>query len=134
MRTIITTNFLLSDFEVDPKEITEMLKIEPSLTWKKGDLVHPKARITRKFNGWLFNPSLKNEEEIDIQLLSLIDKLNPAWSILVQLINNSCCAQISIKINAYDDDIPAINFAPETIKKIAEINAAIDIDLYILNK
>jgi Domain of unknown function (DUF4279) len=104
------------------------------LTWKKGDLVHPKARITREFNGWQLNPNLNNEEDLDTQLLSLIDKLNPVWSILIQLINNSCYAQISIKIDAYDDDIPAINFAPETIKKIAEINAAIDIDLYILNK
>jgi hypothetical protein len=133
METQIILSFLLSDFEQDPEEITNLLGIAPSLTWKKGDLIHPKAHIIRKFNGWEFKPDLSEDEQLEVKLFSLVDELNKAWKTLIELTNNNCYAEISIVINVYGDNIPAINFEPEIIRKIAEINASIDIDLYILD-
>jgi Domain of unknown function (DUF4279) len=135
METQIISSFLLSHFQEEPEEITNLLQITPSQTWKTGDLIHPKSRLLRDHNGWEMKPDLnKEDKELESQLLSLIERLNRSWGKLVELTSNDYyCAEISIVINVYGNDVPAINFSPEVIKKIAEINASIDIDLYVLN-
>jgi Domain of unknown function (DUF4279) len=129
MTTQFLVSFLLSDFDQNPEEITHLLGIKPSLTWKRGDLIHPKATIIREFNGWELKGNL-NDEDLETQLSTLIEELKTGWRGLIELKDNNCYAQLSIIINVCDGNIPAVSFTPEIVKNLAEINAAIDIDLY----
>jgi hypothetical protein len=84
MNTEILVDFLLVDFEIEPEEITLLLKISPSKTWKIGDLISPKAVIYRKSNGWQLKSTLPHSEELEKHITSILEQLTPSWHVLTE--------------------------------------------------
>lgn len=128
--------FQLSGVALDPDEITAKVGIEPTQTWKTGDLViRPKGRrVTRKFSIWEVKSKLDPlgeldpTEVLDLHVESVFEQLEPGWESLVKICPDYD-ALICGVIYAYTD-MPAISLTKENIKKISELNAGIDIDVY----
>lgn len=126
----ISASFNLTGLDFDPQNITDKLGIIPTKTWKIGDLVHPKATLKRQHNGWVINSKLGKNNDLEAHIKSLFEQLQPIWDI-VQEIGHNYDAEISCVIYT-EAEVPAIHLDKEIINKSHQINAEIDIDLYIL--
>lgn len=128
--------FRLSGVDFDPDEITAKVGIKPTETCKTGDLViRPKGRpVTRKLSIWKVKSKLDPlgqldpTEVLDLHVESVFEQLEPGWESLVKICPDYD-ALICGVIYAYTE-MPAISLTKENIKKISELNAGIDIDVY----
>lgn len=126
----IRTRLIIADFECPPEEITEILGINPTKTWLKGQPVTPKAKNTRKENAWelLIDFSPENNT-VDAQVESLLSIITPNIEKFANLPSNVDII-LSCVIFTRPDGFPVIGFSKKLIKILALINADIDIDLY----
>lgn len=128
----IAAKFTLTDFECSPREITERLGISPTKTWEIGDLISPRGQREYEFNGWRLDSELHNSLDLEEQLKALLQQLDVAWKELAKT-----CQQYEsefsfvIYLDNDDGQIPAVHFSPELIAKIHQLNAAIDLDIYV---
>lgn len=138
MSNEISVAFTLTGFDFDPEEITKLLKISPTTTWRLGDLIG-KSILRCKHNGWRLNSELENsldselENSIDLDnhIKYLLNKLQPSWQTLVEICYQYD-AEISCVIYSCEAQGPAIHFDKEIIRCVAELNAEIDVDYYCL--
>lgn len=127
--TLLGTDFSPEDLE--PEEITTALGIVPTETWKVGDLISKKATFHHKQNGWSLKSKLEDSATLEDHVESVLEQLKPSWQPLVKMCTRYY-TEIECVIYVFGDDSPAIHFNRETLKRISELNAEIDIDLYIL--
>lgn len=126
----ISVSFELKGSELEPEKITALLGIIPTKTWRVNDLVHPKAGVRRKSNGWSLKSKLDKSAELDEHIKSIFEQLQPSWQSLVEI-----CQQYDAIIDcvAYGyKQIPAICLDKDIVRKTAELNAEIDVDIYFL--
>ncbi|HBB34111.1 MAG TPA: hypothetical protein DDZ80_31015 [Cyanobacteria bacterium UBA8803] len=126
----ISVSFRLAGIDFNPEEITALVGIIPSKTWKIGDLIDPRSSIRRKCNGWSLESKLDKSTNLDEQIKSVFEQLQPGWQSLVEI-----CARhdalIDCAIYVYKQ-VPAIHFDKDIVRKATELNAEIDVDLYFL--
>jgi hypothetical protein len=122
--------FKITGFDCPPSNITNLIGIEATKTWLKGDLTHPKAIIKHRQNGWMLQSSLSKDTPLREQIESLLDIVLPRKGVLRKLPNGSeksiLCAVYSV------DGRPDISLPADVIIAIAEIGANLDLDLYLL--
>ena len=105
---------------------TEIVKsISEGVTvWKKGDKVQG-SLITRKQDGWELESTLPKENSLSEHVKSIIQCVYP---------NLLTIARDSVKLSAavymYGLDRPSLRIDAEAIRKLAELGAELDIDLY----
>lgn len=64
--------------ELDPGEVTALLGCEPSLSYRKGELVSPgRSEVRRKYGMWNLKGADSEPEHFDQQIQSLLEKLTP---------------------------------------------------------
>ncbi len=95
----IQVKYVLTNFVVDPAEITRILGIQPSRTWRKGEII-PKTSLPHKSNGWLVESGLANTAEFEEHLDSLATALSPTIKKISNL-PNGIEAEISCVIYIY---------------------------------
>jgi hypothetical protein len=128
----ISVLFELRGSELEPEKITALLGIIPTKTWRVNDLVHPKAGVRRKSNGWSLKSQLDKSAELDEHIKWIFEELQPSWQSLVEICKQYD-ALISCAVYRYQQ-IPAIDLDKDIVKKAAELNAGIDVDVYYLPK
>lgn len=117
-------------FEYDINYINKILDMKPTKSWNKGEKRHPSATILHKQNGWMLRSNLPSNSTINDQAHDLIESIRPKKK---QLIDLSKKAEITIYCSVYTSlGRPEIYFGKDIIKFLSEINAAIDVDSYIL--
>jgi len=126
----ISVLFELRGSELEPEKITALLGIIPTKTWRVNDLVHPKAGVRRKSNGWSLKSQLDKSAELDEHIKSIFEELQPSWQSLVEICKQYD-ALISCAVYRYQQ-IPSIYFDKDIVRKTAELNAQIDVDIYFL--
>lgn len=126
----ISASLTITGLDFDPQDITDQLEIIPTKTWKMGDLIHSKGTIKRKHNGWVIESNLSKDNELEDHIKVLFKQFHPVWK-RVQEISHKYDIEISCVIYT-DGEVPSIHFDQEIINKSNQINAEIDIDLYIL--
>ncbi|MDJ0600378.1 MAG: DUF4279 domain-containing protein [Crocosphaera sp.] len=128
----ILASLTITEFNCDPQNITNKLKIIPTKTWKIGDRINPKTTLTRKHNGWVLDSKLSKDNDLESHFKSLFYQLQPVWESLQEIAYHY---DIEISCVIYTDgEIPTIHLDKEIINKSHQINAEIDIDLYVLPK
>lgn len=136
MKSEVSVSLTLTGIDLEPEKITEEIGIKPSEIWRKGELVDPRAIIRYKENGWRLLSPLENSNRIadpnDLEILtrSLLEKLQPVWDNVVKT-----CSQYYTELNCViyvSDQVPAIHFDADILEKLQQLNAAIDVDLYVL--
>ncbi len=127
----LAASFTLTGFDVNPEEITAMVGVTPTQTWRTGDLVDPRATVRRKSNGW----KVSSESDTAADLGELVGKvlviLRPGWPVLQQLVAQHN-ALFNCVVHVYDSGAPAISLDKDLIRAVADLGVGVDIDLYCL--
>lgn len=131
MHSEIRTAFILSGPNVLADEITATLGTAPTKTWKIGDPFDPRASPLRADGGWQLDSGLPPSAELERQVRELRRLLEPAQTALAGLCARHD-AMLSCAIYSYEGDRPAIHLDRDLVRFFAELNASIDIDLYVL--
>lgn len=130
--------FRLSGVNLNPHEITTFVNIQPTQSWKTGDLdTSPRGRrMVRKFSAWKVESKLAPSGEpdltrdVEMHVESVLEQLQPGWEALTK-ISSQYEALICCVVYAYSH-MPAIHFNRQITRKVSELNASIDIDVYCL--
>jgi len=124
--------FTLTGLDLDPNEITTATNLEPSKAWRKGDLIDPRRPARRhKEGGWSIASGCEDTVDIESQIKALLKRLCPARQALVSL-GKRYDAEVECVMYIYGGERPAEHFDRDAVRQMAELNASIDVDLYIL--
>ncbi len=132
MTVEIEASLTLTGENLIPDEISALLDKVPTKIWKTGDLISPRSTLRRKQNGWSLSSNVEDIYYLESHVKSIFEKLRSSWESLVNLCHLydaeiSCVVYVDV-----GDSVPAIHFDQDTIQKVAELNAEIDVDLYYL--
>lgn len=116
----------VTDFQEHPSKITEILGVQPSKSWLKGDLINERTTIRYKQNGWKITPPLLDNNSLSTNINTLFNVIEPFMGNFNKL--PYCVVEISCCIYVYEY-MPEIFVEPYLVKKISEINAGLDIDI-----
>jgi len=124
----ITVSLTITDFEEHPSEITRILEISPSKVWCKGELIDTRTLIRYKQNGWKVFSSLSKFQTLREHVDSLLGVIVPI-SDRFRTLPPNCQIELTCCLYIYHE-MPEISLDGLTLKKLSELNAGIDIDLY----
>lgn len=125
------SEILICDFDCLHQNIYEIIGIPASRIWHKGDAIITSIR-RYKNNGYVISGNLPQSATLEECIDNVLDKIKPYKDNFKKLpdgvyVELSCCVYI------YGDE-PYIGLSRENIKLLAEINAAYDLDYYILQE
>lgn len=110
-----------------PEDITKQTGLTASRVWYKGE-TRPKSSIIEKENGWELKSSLVEHRTLSDHLEHLLSVVAPVSSELYcftsQYYSLVTCAVY------FDEEAPEIYFSNEMVKRLANLNLYLDIDLY----
>jgi hypothetical protein len=120
----------VTDFTCKHSRITEILGVDPTSVWVKGELINGSLGGISRFgyNSWLYE--IKRNDVIYVQ--KLIDKVIKTFENKIdnfkKLPKNS---EVHLEIVLYlDKGMPSIVFSKKNIKFLSDINASVDFDMY----
>ncbi len=115
--------------------VTERLDIQPTKTWKVGELVkpnHPKNQLLRSYTGWHFEIETKESQDSEDVLRPLLEVFQSKTDTINQLKEEfNLDVSLELVIQIYDGYTPGLVIFPEFSKFAAEINAILDVDMYV---
>lgn len=112
-----------------PEEITTITGIQPTRIWHKGD-IRPKTIIREKENGWELQSKLPKEKPLIEHVEHLLSSIEQSHE-LFKTITARYYTELSCVVYFDESEsLPEIHFDSNLIKKLAELNVSIDIDLY----
>lgn len=124
------------DFPFHPDTIGDMLGLQCSESWQKGDYRSPKVRMRHKENGWQLKSPLGDDAGFEDHLKCIIDAVYPSRMALQKLskeyYTELSCA-IYMAINS-EKSLPSMHIDEEQIRILAEMNLQIDVDLYLTQR
>lgn len=127
--TEVSTTFAVTG-EFSPSEITSLLGIAPSKTYRRGDVIG-NSTLTRQSDGWCLSVARAECLDANKQLKALLAKLRPKFSQLKNIIeHHKLYAEFSFAVYLREDSRPAIYLDKEDLSDIVQLNAEVDIDLY----
>src|SRR2546427_6045517 len=68
----------------DPAEITRRIGVEPSQSWRKGEL-HPKNQMERKFSRWSLASRLDRAADLEAQIKDVLVQMDKKPTELMSL-------------------------------------------------
>ena len=118
----------------NPDEVTSLLGVQPTETWRLGDLV-PRTILRHKHDAWLWSTGyerLDAEHTIDLmsQVRRIFDRLHPDTAKLIDI-----CTRLQLEpalncvLYVEGNYRPAVHFDSDIIQWLAQLRAEIDIDL-----
>ena len=118
------------EFSLD--EVTEKLKVIPTETYKRGDLIPNRSTVHyRKETSWDLGTGYQNSLEVNKQLQEILDKLQNKILIINEIKETySLECKLFIVIKIENGNTPALYMDREIIKFASSIEAEIDLDLY----
>ncbi len=130
MNAEIYAEFVLTGTDLNPEDVTSKVGIQPTKTWLKDDLISPKGRIRYKQNGWKLRSHLQASDDLDEHFRVVLEQLKQSWQPLVELCSIYQAEFCGVIYTS--GDRPVIHFDQEVLKAVLQLNAEIDVDLYVL--
>ena len=137
-KTSLYAYILLSgndDFPLDV--VTERLGVQPTKTWKVGERVkpnHPMNQSLRSYTGWRFEINTKESLDTEDVLRPLLEVFQTKTDTINQLKEElNLVVHLELVIQIYDGYTPGLVIYPEFSKFAAEINAFLDVDMYVFS-
>jgi hypothetical protein len=133
MAVKILAEFILTGINFNPEEITSFLGIAPTKTWRLGDQIQT-SLLTYKHDGWLLSTGEEESLDLNNQLRSVIDQLKPHFSKIKEVCARlNLEAEIGFAVYVENGETPALHFDKDIVQIAADLNAEIDIDLYVFS-
>ncbi|HBU84372.1 MAG TPA: DUF4279 domain-containing protein [Paenibacillus sp.] len=128
-KTEVMAYFSLLGDEFDPNYVTSILKIEPTNTAYKGDIINKKHRI--KETSWTLGTDYEESLDINHQLTKVVDLLRNKVKEINSIRNeNRLSTKFFIVIRIEEGKTPALYLNSDFIEFVNMIHAEIDVDLY----
>ena len=125
-RTEIKASFLITGFSC-AHEVTEVIGVQPTETWVKGDRIG-KSILIRKSNGWRLRSRLSLRADLERHARHILKRIYPRGTKLLSL--KGYQGNFSVAMYIYDSDRPPIVLPAEVVQQMAQLRASVDIDLY----
>jgi hypothetical protein len=114
--------------DFNPSELTQILRIEPTTTWYKGDFIR-KNLYRKETSWWLKTPRIKTFEfeEVFQMLMSILNDKAP---ILGKYAKEN---DLHVKINTVivvSNNMPSIIITKDMAEVLLILNATIEFDMY----
>lgn len=131
MSTNVNVEFVITGELFNPKDMTQLLSIQPTEEWIKGDNV-PNRKIVRKYTCWCYGVGAEESLDINNQLVKILGILNPRREILKGIRKEYDIEYlVLITIKVEDDIKPIMSIKLPIIEMMSYIGAEFDIDMYI---
>ena len=127
----IVVSFRIMEFTCSHGEITKALGIQPTMTWSPGDKVR-NTRLVHKEKGWSIDINLEDAADWHEQVERLLSEVHPFHQDLVRICGDYY-AELACIFYLASDERPEIHFTPQQLRKLADLHAHIDVDLYLLD-
>lgn len=133
-KNTIRTYLRIMDFKCPAEEITRTLGVQPTRTWREGELRSPGTIIRHKENGWELSSGISDHESFEEHTLALLRVIEPNLDAFIQM-GNEYTIELSCAIRMYygiGESTPWLGFDKHAMKVFAKIDAEVDFDLYTL--
>ncbi len=130
MNAEVYAEFSLTGINLNPEEVTSKIGIQPTKTWLKDELISPKAKIRYQQNGWKLRSHLDTSDDLEEHFRVVLDQLKQGWQPLVEMCSVYDAEFCGVVYTS--GDRPTIHFDKEILKAVLQLNAEIDVDLYVL--
>lgn len=111
--------------------------MQPTKTWKVGERVkpnHPINQLLRSYTGWHYEIERKESLDTEDVLRPLLEVFHSKTDTINQLKEElTLDVSLELVIQIYDGYTPGLVIYPEFSKFAAEINAFLDIDMYVFS-
>ena len=130
-------SFRITAEELDPFEISEILGIEPSTSYKKGEQITSttkKGKLLmmgfRRFGFWSINSEEKENKSLEQHIKNLLILLEPLKDELTELLNKGY--EMDFFCGIFSDGCPQSGFdiEPDVLLKLGQLNIKLDVCLY----
>lgn len=120
--------YLFASSEVTSTEkIISLLGFEPTKKWNANDKIGCNGKS--KHNGIRYEPIQKMTGEVEIKLENLLENLLPHKKTIIEL-SHQASIEIQVTYYGHKDEMRGIHLATTIMKKLSELELAIDVDLY----
>ncbi len=123
--------FLLHGENVSPEEITNLVGLQPTRTWRMGDSVQ-KTLLKHKKDGWLLGLPRKRTINFEEELCSLLDKVEPHRDNIIKARERLNLGSLIRCVAYVSDQTPILGFSNKTINRMASLGADFDLDLILI--
>ena len=130
MKSEVTVSFTLTAVDLDPDEVTLMLRQQPTKAWRVGDAIHPNALVRYQQSGWRLASELPSSSTLEDHVRAVLDRLAPV-SVAAMELGNRYDAEVTCVMRIFGADRPPLHLPKDLVKRVAELNADVDIDLYV---
>jgi Domain of unknown function (DUF4279) len=130
MAASIKARFTLTGMNVNPDEISRVIGLTPTKTWRSGE-ERANSDLRWEHDGWMLSTS----EQASLDLAAEIQKLLESIRTRTKEINRArnqfkLDAEIGCSVYIEDHQAPVVHFDREILKAASELGADIDIDIY----
>lgn len=138
MRPQTVLKFFIIGSDFNPKDLTEILELEPDESYRKGEIYKPKYSIegtqrTRIENSWCLVLKSYNVLDLESVFADIILRLNGVRKKLQKFLKESDSeAFLTIKIELTNSLTPSFVLKKETISFMNEFDMELDIDIYYI--
>lgn len=115
--------------EFDPTDISRRLGLEPSRSWKKGDL-NPRTQFERKHSRWSLNSTLEQSASLEEQIVDVLEQLRPCSAAITDL---RATVDGGMQLVGYfHTNYPGFGLSDAVLSELAQLRLGIDCDFYYL--
>ncbi len=122
--------FTITGDDLDPDEITKLVGVSPTDSWKKGD-VNPRNGRERKFGRWSLYSRLARSEEFEAHITDVLAQLDQN-SDGFKKVSQAYKGHMQL-VGYFHSSYPGLYFTPETVQGLAKYNLGVDHDFYYLH-
>ncbi len=117
---------------IDPKEISRVLDIKPTRTWRSGDLVYPPAVRQHKDDGWMLKANYSQGVQLTKYIEALVDQVESKAD---RFQNLPPATTVYVRCDICDHEFRRtdLGLSKKAIQGIAKLGADVDIDYYDLS-
>ena len=132
-KTRIKLTFSIFGDDFDPHLVDNIMKIENTSYYKKGEVIANRNNLVRKETNWQYSEGFVETLFLDELTDDFVDLFVKKVE-LQQFINQyNLETKLEVILEIVDDEKPSLSFNKKFLHFINRINAEIDIDMYLLN-
>jgi len=131
VKSQVRVSFEVLDFEGLPSDITNVLGVRPTKTWRKGDRIQ-KSALLEKENGWSIESDKAPAEQLSELIRRVVASLKGSKDKLA-IVSKNCYTQLSLVLYVHGDERPELHLDADIVQRLAELGAHVDADMYFLS-
>jgi hypothetical protein len=130
--------------DFDPEAFSELLGIAPTTIYRRGEVL--RSGRVRPYSAWIWKSAERVERDSDLLIQEVLDTFEPLAGQLAEARAGwGLDVQVGLVISVYGsiesdpdgssgavDSTPALYLSPETLRRLAELGCALDIDTYVI--